>query len=80
MFRFDICGSVSESIFDNRYGVSNGEFIGGCYVVVCYVGELDDILYMVWGIICYWLFVSGEKMCKVSILFYYINFVEGVIE
>ncbi|XNM60038.1 GyrI-like domain-containing protein [Escherichia coli] len=24
-FRFDICGSVSEPIPDNRYGVSNGE-------------------------------------------------------
>ena len=27
-FRFDICGSVSEPIPDNRYGVSNGELTG----------------------------------------------------
>lgn len=30
-FRFDICGSVSEPIPDNRYGVSNGELTGGRY-------------------------------------------------
>lgn len=28
-FRFDICGSVSEPIPDNRYGVSNGELTYG---------------------------------------------------
>lgn len=28
-FRFDICGSVSEPIPDNRYGVSNGELTVG---------------------------------------------------
>lgn len=42
-FRFDICGSVSEPIPDNRYGVSNGELTGGRYAVARHVGELDDI-------------------------------------
>ena len=41
-FRFDICGSVSEPIPDNRYGVSNGELTGGRYAVARHVGELDD--------------------------------------
>lgn len=39
-FRFDICGSVSEPIPDNRYGVSNGELTGGRYAVARHVGEL----------------------------------------
>ena len=42
-FRFDICGSVSEPVPDNRYGVSNGELTGGRYAVARHVGELDDI-------------------------------------
>ena len=50
-FRFDICGSVSEPIPDNRYGVSNGELTGGRYAVARHVGELDDISHTVWGII-----------------------------
>ena len=50
-FRFDICGSVSEPIPDNRYGVSNGELTGGRYAVASHVGELDDISRTVWGII-----------------------------
>ncbi len=52
-FRFDICGSVSEPIPDNRYGVSNGELTGGRYAVARHVGELDDISHTIWGIILY---------------------------
>lgn len=60
-FRFDICGSVSEPIPDNRYGVSNGELTGGRYAVARHVGELDDISHTIWGIIRHWLPASGEK-------------------
>ncbi len=63
-FRFDICGSVSEPIPDNRYGVSNGELTGGRYAVARHVGELDDISHTIWGIIRHWLPASGEKCAK----------------
>ena len=76
-FRFDICGSVSEPIPDNRYGVSNGELTGGRYAVARHVGELDDISHTIWGIIRHWLPASGEKMRKAPILFHYTNLAEG---
>lgn len=76
----DICGSVSEPIPDNRYGVSNGELTGGRYAVARHVGELDDISHTVWGIIRHWLPASGEKMRKAPILFHYTNLAEGVTE
>lgn len=79
-FRFDICGSVSEPIPDNRYGVSNGELTGGRYAVARHVGELDDISHTIWGIIRHWLPASGEKMRKAPILFHYTNLAEGVTE
>lgn len=79
-FRFDICGSVSEAIPDNRYGVSNGELTGGRYAVARHVGELDDISHTIWGIIRHWLPASGEKMRKAPILFHYTNLAEGVTE
>ncbi|EAA3322672.1 AraC family transcriptional regulator [Shigella flexneri] len=75
-FRFDICGSVSEPIPDNRYGVSNGELTGGRYAVARHVGELDDISHTVWGIIRHWLPASGEKMRKAPIT----NLAEGMTE
>ena len=76
----DICGSVSEPIPDNRYGVSNGELTGGRYAVARHVGELDDISHTIWGIIRHWLPASGEKMRKAPILFHYTNLAEGVTE
>ncbi|HDX3575475.1 TPA: GyrI-like domain-containing protein [Escherichia coli] len=79
-FRFDICGSVSEPIPDNRYGVSNGELTGGRYAVARHVGELDDISHTIWGIIRHWLLASGEKMRKAPILFHYTNLAEGMTE
>ncbi|MCO1587876.1 GyrI-like domain-containing protein, partial [Escherichia coli] len=79
-FRFDICGSVSEPIPDNRYGVSNGELTGGRYAVARHVGELDDISHTIWGIIRHWLPASGEKMRKAPILFHYTNLAEGMTE
>ncbi|MCC4039234.1 GyrI-like domain-containing protein [Escherichia coli] len=79
-FRFDICGSVSEAIPENRYGVSNSELGGGRYAVARHVGELDDISRTVWGIIRQWLPESGEKIRKAPILFHYTNLAEGMSE
>ena len=78
--RFDICGSVSEAIPENRYGVSNSELGGGRYAVARHVGELDDISRTVWGIIRQWLPESGEKIRKAPILFHYTNLAEGMSE
>ena len=80
-FRFDICGSVSEPVPDNRYGVSNGELTGGRYAVARHVGELDDISHAVLG------HHSPLATCKrrknaqsPSILFHYTNLAEGMTE
>lgn len=79
-FRFDICGSVSEPIPENRYGVSNGELTSGRYAVARHVGDLDNISHTIWTIIRNWLPESGEKMRKAPILFHYTNLGEGMVE
>lgn len=79
-FRFDICGSVNESIPDNRYGVSNGELTGGRYAVARHFGDMDNISHTIWAIIRHWLPASGEKMRKAPILFHYANLAEGMTE
>ena len=49
-FRFDICGSVSEPIPDNRYGVSNGELTGGlCHGPPRIAAQSWTIFHTIWG-------------------------------
>lgn len=63
-FRFDICGSVSEPIPDNRYGVSNGELTGGRYAVARHVGELDDISHTIWASFATGYLQAAKKCAK----------------
>lgn len=79
-FRFDICGSVSETIPENSFGVMNGEVAGGRYAVGRHSGSLDNVSQTVWAMFRDWLPASGEAMRDAPVFFHYLNFVNDVPE
>ncbi|XPE62970.1 GyrI-like domain-containing protein [Shigella flexneri] len=74
-FRFDICGSVSEPIPDNRYGVSNGELPPNVMPWPATSASWTTF-HTVRGIIRHRLPASGEKTRKAPIPFHYTNLAE----
>lgn len=79
-FRFDICGSVTEAVPENAFGVANGEIKGGRYAVGRHTGSLDTISNTVWAMFRDWLPDSGETLRDGPVFFHYLNFVHEVPE
>ncbi|MCF8581866.1 AraC family transcriptional regulator [Enterobacter ludwigii] len=79
-FRFDICGSVSEAIAENEFGVTNGEIEGGRYAVGRHTGTLDNISQTVWALFRNWLPGSGETLRDAPVFFHYLNLINEVPE
>jgi transcriptional regulator, AraC family len=79
-FRFDICGSVTEAIPNNDFGVINGEIAGGRYAVGRHPGSLDNISTTVWAMFRDWLPASGETLRDAPVFFHYMNFINDVPE
>ncbi|ADO47007.1 AraC family transcriptional regulator [[Enterobacter] lignolyticus] len=79
-FRFDICGSVSDAVPDNAFGVINGEIAGGRYAVARHLGSLDNLSQSVWAMFREWLPASGESLRDAPVFFHYLNFVNDVPE
>lgn len=79
-FRFDICGSVTERIPENVFGVVNGEIAGGRYAVAQHCGSLDNLSQTVWAMFRDWLPASGESLRDAPVFFHYLNFVHDVPE
>lgn len=79
-FRFDICGSVSEPIPENTFGVVNGEIPAGRCAVVRHTGSLDGLSSSVWFLFREWLPGSGETPRDFPVFFHYLNFVHDVAE
>lgn len=79
-FRCDICGSVSEAIPNNPFGVVNGEIEGGRYAVCRHRGSLDNISQTVMAMFRDWLPGSGEALRDAPLFFQYYNFVNDVPE
>lgn len=79
-FRFDICGSVSEPIPENTFGVVNAEIPGGRCAVLRHQGSLDSLSDSVWSLFREWLPGSGETPRDFPVFFQYLNFVHEVPE
>ncbi len=79
-FRFDICGSISEAIPENEFGVCSGEIDGGRYAVGRHTGSLDTISATVWAMFRDWLPASGETLRDAPVFFHYLNFIHEVPE
>lgn len=79
-FRFDICGSVSEPIPENAFGVVNAEIPGGRCAVLRHQGSLDSLSDSVWSLFREWLPGSGETPRDFPVFFQYLNFVHEVPE
>lgn len=79
-FRFDICGSISEAIPENEFGVSSGEIDGGRYAVCRHTGSLDTISATVWAMFRDWLPASGETLRDAPVFFHYLNLIHEVPE
>jgi len=79
-FRHDICGSVTETIPENDFGVINGEMAGGRYAVGRHLGSLDNLSTSVWAMFRDWLPGSGETLRDAPVFFHYLNFVNDVPE
>jgi DNA gyrase inhibitor GyrI len=73
-FRFDICGSVSEPIAENAFGVVNGTIPGGRCAVARHHGSLDTLAQSVWSLYRDWLPTSGETLRDFPLFFRYLNF------
>lgn len=79
-FRFDICGSVSQPVPDNDFGVTNGEIPAGRCAVVRHQGSLDTLSESVSYLFREWLPGSGETPRDFPVFFHYLNFVHEVAE
>ncbi|EOA1823302.1 GyrI-like domain-containing protein, partial [Raoultella planticola] len=79
-FRFDICGSVSEPIAENTFGVVNGTIPGGRCAVARHHGSLDTLAQSIWSLYRDWLPTSGETPRDFPLFFRYLNFVHEVGE
>ncbi|KAF1369951.1 AraC family transcriptional regulator [Yokenella regensburgei] len=79
-FRFDICGSVSAPVPENRFGVVNDEIPAGRCAVVRHSGSLDTVSQSVWYLFRDWLPQSGETARDFPVFFQYLNFVHDVAE
>ncbi len=79
-FRFDICGSVSEPIAENAFGVVNGTIPGGRCAVARHHDSLDTLAQSIWSLYRDWLPTSGETPRDFPLFFRYLNFVHEVGE
>lgn len=80
LFRFDICGAVSENVPNNPQGVVNGVIPGGRCAVVRYLGSHDRIGETIYPLYREWLPESGEKLRDFPLYFHYLNLIPDVAE
>ena len=80
IFRFDICGSVSEPIPENPQGVSNGVIPGGRCAVLRHYGSHDRLGESARYLYRDWLPDSGEELRDFPLFFDYLNLVYDTAE
>lgn len=73
LFRFDICGEVSEPVPENRQGVVTGVIPGGRCARVRHLGSHDRIGESVYPLYRQWLPESGEELRDFPLFFQYLN-------
>jgi len=79
-FCFDLCGSVSEEVPENVWGVSNKTISGGRCVKIRHLGSRDDIEKPICHLYGQWLPESGEELRDAPLFFHYINLFPEVDE
>lgn len=72
-FRFDICGSVTEPVPANAFGVTNTVIPGGRCAVARHLGSRDEIATTVYHLYRDWLPGSGEECRDFPVFFEYLN-------
>jgi AraC family transcriptional regulator len=72
-FRFDICGSVSNTVPANRHGIVTKVIPGGRCAVVRHEGSPDHIAGSVYHLYRNWLPHSGEELRDYPVFFHYLN-------
>lgn len=72
-FRFDICGSVLESVPNNAQGVVTKIIPGGRCAVVRHAGSRERIAESVYYLFREWLPKSSEELRDFPIYFHYLN-------
>lgn len=79
-FRFDIAGTITTDIPENKYGVSVGILPKGKYAVVRHLGSHDNIKDSVYYLYRDWLPQSELEVGDFPVFFHYHNFVHDVDE
>ncbi|NRD74981.1 AraC family transcriptional regulator [Shewanella sp. VB17] len=79
-YRFDICGSVIDSVPKNEYGVINKTIEGGRCAVLRHRGTHDNLESKVHYLYGQWLPKSGEVLRGSPVFFHYQNFFPEVAE
>ena len=72
-FRFDICGSVTEPIAENPYGIVNKMIPAGRCAVVRHYGSTDRISDSAYYLYREWLPQSGEELRDFPLFFHYLK-------
>lgn len=72
-FRFDVCGSVQETVPSNLHGVITKVIPGGRCAVVCHAGSRDRLGESVRYLFRQWLPKSGEEVRDFPVYFRYLT-------
>ncbi len=72
-FRFDIAGSITEDIPENRFGVINGRIAGNKCAVLRHYGDLNLINQTVHKLYKEWLPQSNEQLTGEPCFFHYLT-------
>lgn len=79
-FRFDLCGSVTEPIPPNRFGIVNKTIPSGRCAVVRHTGRHADLGQSAVYLYREWLPESGESLRDFPLFFHYLNLLPQVEE
>jgi AraC family transcriptional regulator len=80
LFRFDVCGEITEPIPENRQGVVNKIIPGGRCAVTRHLGSRDHIGASIYPLYREWLPTSGEELRDFPVFFHYVNLVPNELE
>ncbi|ROU02092.1 helix-turn-helix domain-containing protein [Marinobacter sp. R17] len=79
-FRFDICGSVTEPVPENEFGIVNKVIPAGRCAVVRHFGSHDRMTEPAYYLYREWLPESGEELRDFPLFFHYHNLLQDTPE
>jgi AraC family transcriptional regulator len=72
-YRFDVCGTVEQSVPPNPQGVENGLIPGGRCAVLRHLGSHEGLGPSVRRLVTDWLPASGESRRDAPVFFHYLD-------